>query len=581
MKRGVVMFKYKNQINDLVYKYRLINLGNLFSIIITIILLFIANTSSVSANNPITGEALPGLESLDTAMLQFLDKYKIPGGSLAVAFKGKLILARGYGYATKSPKEMLQVQPQSRFRIASLSKPITAAAIMLLVEDGRLTMDDKIISLLGDDAPKKITDKRMKDLTVRHLLEHRGGLPSNNNNDPMFQSKEPPCPNYLPSFLDRWLESTPGEKYSYSNIGYCILGRIIEKITGKSYEDFVTDRILVPTAAQTFELGSSTKTKFNEVTYYNSPGERVSPYNDFNLEAMKANGGWIGSSVDYLRILTAIGHQRSPVLLKLNTFQEMLAKPQDPSLTDKPVYYAKGFNVQDLKDGGKNIWHDGSLPGTATRAARTDSGYAWVIFFNMRGFPINEIDQAIWTNLKSIKKPPEGDLFYKYEVSNKDGSKASVVKPTPKKKPERVIIENGIIFFPEDDMQDVNIKELRFSFASDTPAEVLAIKGKVYGKKKVEGQKMMYLIPLEFNAGTRKIRLLYVSDNKGTGSKPVRYPVEGTYDGSNDIVLKPAGSKPDQPWASLYMGPEKQRGNLRLDWDVGGSTPFVPVAELP
>ncbi len=386
-------------------------LGRLFPALIVVALILASTPIVWAATPPVTGEALPGLESLDEAMIRLIEKFNIPGASLAVAFKGRLILARGYGYAFKSSKETRPVQPQNRFRFGSLSKPLTATAIMLLVEDGKLALDDRVVTLLREDAPKKTRDARVNQITVRHLLEHRGGLASKAYKDPMF-APQPPCPTDLPRYLDRWLDHTPGEKFEYSNIGYCILGCVIEKVTGQTYASFVTQRVLTPIGATSIELGASLISKPDEVTYYGL-GERTSPYGGFNLEAMAANAGWIGSSVDYLRFLTAIDGQRSPALLKPSTFAEMLAKPDDPELKDKSAYYGNGFNVRDLKGGRRNFWHNGSLVGTSTIAVRAATGYAWVAFFNGRFNP-TEIHGTIWEAIRGIKKPPIGDLFDKY-----------------------------------------------------------------------------------------------------------------------------------------------------------------------
>jgi CubicO group peptidase (beta-lactamase class C family) len=183
-----------------------------FSIIFFVSLVLFLSVPNGWSAAPISGEALPGLDGFNEAMLNLIDKYDIPGASLAVSFKGKLILARGYGYAKKSLTEKIPVQPQSRFRFASLSKPLTAAAIMLLVEEGKLSLDDSIISLLQELGPQKITDSRINQITVQHLLEHRGGFDRSIGGDPMLLN-QPPCPRNIKSFLARKLDFTPGEKH--------------------------------------------------------------------------------------------------------------------------------------------------------------------------------------------------------------------------------------------------------------------------------------------------------------------------------------------------------------------------------
>jgi len=204
--------------------------------------------SNSLAATPIKGEALPGLKSFDKAIVNFIEKYRIPGGSLAVSFQGKLILAKGYGYADFSAPTRVPVNPKNRFRLASLSKPLTAAAIMSLIEGEKLSLNSKILPLLRENPAQKTRDKRFGKITIQSLLEHRGGFDRDVRNDPMF-SEKPPCPGDLDSFFSGELDFTPGEKFSYSNLGYCLLGRIIEKVSGKSYETFMRDRILRPVGA--------------------------------------------------------------------------------------------------------------------------------------------------------------------------------------------------------------------------------------------------------------------------------------------------------------------------------------------
>lgn len=153
--------------------------------------------------------------------------------------------------------------------------------------------------------------------------------------------------------------------------------------------------------------------------------------------------------------------------------------------------------------------------------------------------------------------------------------------PAPKKEQEKIKIENGIISFPEADAPSVNIKDLKFSFSSDSPAEILAVRGKIYGWRSSRTDQATYLIPLEYDSGTKSIKLLYVSDNKGTQYKPTQFTAGGVYNGSEGSAVKPVNDKSDKPWARFYILPEKQNSKLRLAWQTGGDADFLPVAELP
>ncbi|MBL8210872.1 MAG: beta-lactamase family protein [Bryobacterales bacterium] len=119
-----------------------------------------------------TGTAVAELAGLDAAMQTYLKEGKTPGGALAVSRGGKLIYARGFG--VMETERNTPVQPDSLFRVGSVSKPVTAMAALRLVQDGKLRLEDGVVTLLGLPA-SQIADPRWNEITVRHLLQHSGG----------------------------------------------------------------------------------------------------------------------------------------------------------------------------------------------------------------------------------------------------------------------------------------------------------------------------------------------------------------------------------------------------------------------
>jgi N-acyl-D-amino-acid deacylase len=395
-----------------------------------------------------TGVALPGLEPYDQVMTALLRKWDVPGGGLAVARNGKLLLMRGYGLADKARRA--PVEPTSLFRLASLSKTITAVTVLQLVQDGRLGLDDRVLPILGELGPRrgKITDGRVRDITVRHLLQHSGGFTRARSSDVVFLPGAaaaarrqggplpPDCPTILRDTLEGQLDFTPGERYAYSNVGYCILGRVVERVTGVSYEAYVRARVLAPAGAEGMRLGRTLEVAEAEVTYYDYEAKQVRampglgvtlaprPYGEFALETMDSYGGWIGAPVYYLRFLLAIDGRRGPALLKPATLASMNAPsglPEDAVGAEEPlgaraVSWGLGTRVRRLEGGGVNLWHEGSLPGTTTLAVRTADGFAWVAAFNGRprereAFQ-GELDRGLWTARRQVRKWPDGDLFW-------------------------------------------------------------------------------------------------------------------------------------------------------------------------
>ncbi len=265
---------------------------------------------------PITGAADPDLAPFDDLMLKFMADNQVPGAALAVAKDGKLVYARGFGHADQQLG--LPVQPGLRFRVASISKPITAAMVLRLIELGLLKMDDPVFEFLKITLPAD-ADPRLKKITIKHLLQHTGGFDRDKLFDPMFrpiliakvQGVKPPAgPTDIIHYMTKQkLDFDPGERYAYSNFGYCILGRVIERATGQSYEAAVQKHVFDPIGVKNTQLGHTLTAAKNESHYFDAKNRTAKaimgpdfgkpvplPYGTWHLETMDAHGGWISSA---------------------------------------------------------------------------------------------------------------------------------------------------------------------------------------------------------------------------------------------------------------------------------------------
>src|SRR6266498_2142331 len=179
------------------------------------------------------------LSLIDSRLGAYVQQQSIPGLSFAVTKGERLVFAKGYGYADKSLKQ--PVTPDSIFRIASISKPVTAVAVMELVEAGKLHLDDTVFgsgAILGSTYGTKPYAANVQQITVRRLASHTSGW-SNDGGDPMFMNPSMTQAQLIGWVLDnRPLKNDPGKAYEYLNFGFCVLGRVIEKVSGKGYEDF-------------------------------------------------------------------------------------------------------------------------------------------------------------------------------------------------------------------------------------------------------------------------------------------------------------------------------------------------------
>jgi N-acyl-D-amino-acid deacylase len=369
-------------------------------------------------------------------------KRNVPGGALAVMKDGRLVYARGYGWACI--ESHIPVQPTSRFRIASISKTLTSAAVMTLVQQGKLSLDDSAFQLTGlQPLPGATVDPRLWRITIRQLLHHTGGFDRDKSFDPMFHPGLPISQigfadsadqnTIIQHMIGRPLDFDPGTRYAYSNFGFCVLGRIIEHVSGQSYETYVRQHVLEPLGLTHMRLG---RTRFpdaapGEVCYYqpNQPwtpsifpqdaGQSVPfPYGGFNLEAMDSHGGWLASAVDLVRFAT---HVDDPRFLQPAFDKELYARPAPPVGVEKDGklsdwYYGLGWCVRPGgTDGKANYWHDGSLPGTYSLLVRRWDGLTWAVVFNQRSegaMPSDdEIDSALHKAADAVKKWPDGELI--------------------------------------------------------------------------------------------------------------------------------------------------------------------------
>jgi CubicO group peptidase (beta-lactamase class C family) len=369
---------------------------------------------------------------VDQDITRFIEKWGIVGASVSIAKDNRLVYAKGYGFADK--EQGVKTEPYNLFRVASVSKLITAVAIMKLVEHGQLALTTKVFGptgILNDSLFLTYKDPRVEEITVRQLLEHSAGW-TTRYGDHMFmpqtiaQKLNKPLPVSVDDIicfaLSFKLHFQPGSYSSYSNLGYAVLGRVIEKVSGVDYESFVKSEVLSKLGIYDMRLGGSylsERAEF-EVKYYEpSPtvmvedytgkGEMVPRcYGGNDIKTLGAAGGWIASSTDLMKLMLAIdGNNYYADILHPQSI-EWMTTPDN--LQKSPLgwrYVKPGFWVR-----------TGTLAGTSALMVNRMDGVSYVVVVNTGSWMGPEFNQEIMKSMeKSINKLKEWPSFDLFELS--------------------------------------------------------------------------------------------------------------------------------------------------------------------
>jgi N-acyl-D-amino-acid deacylase len=379
---------------------------------------------------PIRGKAGRGLELFDDGMLKIMDRHGIPGAALAIAKGGKLLLAKGYGWADVAKN--VPVEPVTQFGLASLSKPITAVAVLKLVEQGKVGLDDRVFDIVDVKPPGGArVDPDLKTVTVRQCLNHSGGWDSKVAGDPCnwepqicraYRARPPLTSRQLISFCEgQPLDFKPGTDQKYSNVGYVFLGEVVAKASGQPYERFIAETVLKPMGIKAAGLHAfEGKYMVGEALRYLAGTLIALPA--LLMPMVGAAGGWSGSVVDMARFMTNLDGSRGEPVLNEKSRQLMIALPPEPL---KPrangTWAGLGWDSVVVKDKTFGYYKDGSYQGMRTFMKRLPSGVNWVLLYNA-SMEFDPQDQSIAANtinearrlIEGIEKHPDIDLFKEY-----------------------------------------------------------------------------------------------------------------------------------------------------------------------
>ena len=339
---------------------------------------------------------IEGLEGLDRKVRTYMQQWNLKGASLAIMRNDSLLYAKGYGWAEEA--KSIEMEPSHILRMASVSKLVTAAGIMVLQDRDSLSIKDTVFGpsgILNDSLFNSvIKDKNYRKITVEHLLRHQGGF----YRDPLFSSRDvmnqlqldhPPVKeDFYRLVLGRPLRFMPGEWQKYSNFGYLLLSEIIEKVSGKPYEQFIKEDLLYPAGCFDMHIGGSyySDKRDNEVRYYTHEGdgkiveeytgsgrmvERC--YGGNNIPLLSGAGAWCGSPAEIARLVASIdGRPEVKDVISAEAVAQMT------EYFDKETF-SLGWNDTAPEKGWSRT---GTLSGTAALVKYFPDGECWIMITN-------------------------------------------------------------------------------------------------------------------------------------------------------------------------------------------------------
>jgi CubicO group peptidase (beta-lactamase class C family) len=322
-------------------------------------------------------------DGVDEAIKSHLTKERIPGVSVVVLKGGKVIKAEGYGLADVEKKA--PVEATTVFHIASMSKPFTATGIMMLVEEGKLSLDDPVSRHLDGCA------EEWKKITIRHLLTHTSGLEDFINQPTVNLRQEVTDQQLMESIVGRPLKFRPGEGWDYSNSNYHLLAMIIRKASGQWYGDFLAERIFRPLGMEHTEVIRDSEKREGRAMGYAQEKGQLRPGSIIAIGVMGYGGGGVRSTVLDLAKWDAALYTEQ--LLKRETLEQMWSPVRLNNGTTHD--YGFGWEVgQTAKH--RRIWHAGRWLGFSSQIDRyVDDQLTVVVLCNQDGASVAKIARAV------------------------------------------------------------------------------------------------------------------------------------------------------------------------------------------
>ncbi len=289
-----------------------------------------------------------------------------PGATVLVAKNGKILYRNAFGMANLELK--VTMKPEHVLELGSITKQITGVAILMLMEDGKLSLEDPISKYMPDYP-------RGKDIKIHHLLNHTSGIKSYTdmqNFQKLARTDMTPL-ELIAVFKDEPMEFSPGEKYKYNNSAYIILGHLVEQISGISYEDFIKKNIFTPIGMKNSYYGSKSNLIPNRASGY-QPTENGFKNADYLSMTLPFAAGSLMSNVDDMLLWNQAIHNN----LLITEKSKQLAFKNYTLNDGTPIYYGYGWAVNEMS-GSPTLEHGGGIFGYTTYGAYAPKENIYVI----------------------------------------------------------------------------------------------------------------------------------------------------------------------------------------------------------
>jgi CubicO group peptidase (beta-lactamase class C family) len=347
--------------------------------------LVLLHASGFADPPPAVGVPVPELSVFDDLMQNFMEDHAIPGGALGIMSDGVVVFERAYGWQDELQSH--PIRPNVVMRVASMTKPVSAAAIRTLIAAGALNLTDRVFNPKNPGAgvleylPFGTPDVRLGSITIEHLLQHRGGWDRGMVGDLTYMEQNIADDMEIPSppgrvNTARWimgqpLQHDPGSTTAYSNIGYLLLGLIVEERSGMDYLSYVHDVVFAGSGLTEDQLFLGRSFKADQ--------DLREPH--YHYSGLAANVFYLDQS-DVAEVFRPYGSWDH----EARTGQGRIVASTRAFLTYLDRFTVNGSNIGEPRPPpGSWKWnHTGSLPGTDTLARQRGDGINYVVLFNQR-----------------------------------------------------------------------------------------------------------------------------------------------------------------------------------------------------